>query len=292
MRTAREHFQYALGAARVWRLNDGEARMYAAVAAHVDEHGECTVGNERLALLVDRHIDTARKLLRRLRRLGLIDRVERGNKRVLKLRTDRLPAEQLELDLARLEARETAARVGAQAPRASSAHLGAQAPGPPGRSGAHQKLTEGIRSGESARESIIDHGVSPLAPRLPAVLAILGEAKPDEVLIDDRAILSALEAHPESEGYDHLKAAHRVVAWTHDPCGGPSIASAPRLLWSVLDKQATDARRARDDTSSPAPPRARTALTRSGESEEQRAARHARQEEALDRLMARAGAES
>jgi hypothetical protein len=236
VRTAREHFQYALGAARVWRLNDGEARMYAAVAAHVDEHGECTVGNERLALLVDRHIDTARKLLRRLRRLGLIDRVERGNKRVLKLRTDRLPAEQLELDLARLEASETAARVGAQAPRASSAHLGAQAPGPPGRSGAHQKLTEGIRSGESAREHAPGL-LSDAAPHFEQVLTVLAEAKPDEILIDDRAILAALEAHPETAGYDHVKAAQQVVMWTHDPCGGPSIASAPRLLWSVLDKQ-------------------------------------------------------
>jgi nucleoid-associated protein YgaU len=93
-----------------------------------------------------------------------------------------------------------------------------------------------------------------LAPRFDEVLAILGAAKP-EILIDDRAILSALEAHPEANGYDHLKAAHRVVAWVHDPCGGPEVASAPRLLWSVLDKQAAEARGERGER--PAAPRAR-----------------------------------
>jgi hypothetical protein len=250
VRTVREYVQWALGAARLWNLSDGEARMLVAIAAHVNEHGECRASNERLAVLVDRHPDTARRLIRRLKRLRLITSSHlRGKTAVRRLCTDRLPVEQLELDLARLEAE--GGHSGAQGRQrpGTSVRVGAQAPGHPGRSGAHQKGLEGLRSGESAREPAPDQGdASVLVPRFDEVVSILAAAKP-EILIDDRAILSALEAHPEASGYDHVKAAHRVVAWVHDPCGGPEVASAPRLLWSVLDKQAAEARSERGERS-------------------------------------------
>jgi hypothetical protein len=100
VRTVREYVQWALAAARVWNLSDGEARMLTAVAAHVNEAGECRASNERLAVLADRHVDTARRLLRRLKRLGLITTVHRhGKTTVRQLCTDRHPAEQLELQL-------------------------------------------------------------------------------------------------------------------------------------------------------------------------------------------------
>jgi hypothetical protein len=250
VRTVREYVQWALAAARVWNLSDGEARMLTAVAAHVNEAGECRASNERLAVLADRHVDTARRLLRRLKRLGLITTVHRhGKTTVRQLCTDRHPAEQLELQLGALEAGGgSPASQGRQRP-GTSVRVGAQAPGHPGRSGAHQKELEGLRSGESAREPAPDQGdASVLVPRFDEVVSILAAAKP-EILIDDRAILSALEAHPEASGYDHVKAAHRVVAWVHDPCGGPEVASAPRLLWSVLDKQAAEARSERGERS-------------------------------------------
>lgn len=234
--------------------------MLAAIASHANERGECTASTARLAVLADRHPDTARKLIRRLKRIGLITSVNRHGRTALRtLCTDRLPVEQMELDLERLEAEQPETTLGRPRP-GTRVRVGHPRPGDPGSPATHQKEPEGLKSGE---ERAHDHaptpepvsGVSLLAPRFDEVLAILSGAKPDEVLIDDRAILSALEAHPESAGYDHLKAAHRVVAWVHDPLGGPSTASAPRLLWSVLDKQAAEARAASD--SAAGAPRAR-----------------------------------
>jgi hypothetical protein len=259
VRTVREYVQWALGAARLWGLRDGEARMLAAIASHANEHGECTASTARLAVLADRHPDTARKLIRRLKRIGLITSVNRHGRTALRtLCTDRLPVEQMELDLERLEAEQPQTTQGRPRP-GTRVRVGHPRPGDPGSPATHQKELEGLKSGE---ERARDHAPAPeqapslplLAPRFDEVLAILTAARP-EILIDDRAILSALEAHPEDSGYDHVKAAHRVVAWVHDPCGGPASASAPRLLWSVLDKQATEARTARSEPA--AAPRAR-----------------------------------
>lgn len=259
MRTVREYVQWALGAARLWGLRDGEARMLAAIASHANEHGECTASTARLAVLADRHPDTARKLIRRLKRLGLITSVNRHGRTALRtLCTDRLPVEQMELGLERLEAEQPETTLGRGRP-GTRVRVGHPRPGDPGSPATHQKELEGLRSGENAREHAPTlEEPSPslplLAPRFDEVLAILAAAKP-EILVDDRAILSALEAHPETSGYDHVKAAHRVVAWVHDPCGGPEVASAPRLLWSVLDKQASEARAERGERT--AAPRAR-----------------------------------
>jgi hypothetical protein len=255
VRTVREYVQWALGAARLWGLRDGEARMLAAIASHANEHGECTASTARLAVLADRHPDTARKLIRRLKRLGLITSVNRQGTTALRtLCTDRLPVEQMELDLERLEAEQPETTLGRQRP-GTRVRVGHPRPGDPGSPATHQKELEGLRSGENAREhASTQGGASLLVPRFDEVVAILAAATP-AILIDDRAILSALEAHPEASGYDHVKAAHRVVAWVHDPCGGPEVASAPRLLWSVLDKQASEARAERGERT--AAPRAR-----------------------------------
>lgn len=72
-----------------------------------------------------------------------------------------------------------------------------------------------------------------LQPRLDDVLGVLGTAP--GLVIEPMAVNSALAAHPESAGHDHLRAAFTVASWAFE--GGLRHSAANRLLLSALRPQ-------------------------------------------------------
>lgn len=76
-----------------------------------------------------------------------------------------------------------------------------------------------------------------LEEHLEAVLEVLDAAP--ELFVEAMAVNSALAAHPERAGHDHLRAAHIVASWAHE--GGLHVTAANRLLLTVLRKQSLPA---------------------------------------------------
>jgi hypothetical protein len=107
VRTVREYVQWALGCgARVepQRRRGADARRDR--RARQRARGVPRVSNERLAVLADRHPDTARRLIRRLKRLRLITsgRIATARPRCGAVHRPSIRSSRLELELGALEA--------------------------------------------------------------------------------------------------------------------------------------------------------------------------------------------
>ncbi len=94
-----------------------------------------------------------------------------------------------------------------------------------------ERTTEG--SARCAPDPTSDPPRMVLQPRLDDVLGVLATAP--GLAIEPMAVNSALAAHPESAGNDHLSAAFTVASWAFE--GGLRHSAANRLLLSALRPQ-------------------------------------------------------
>jgi hypothetical protein len=240
--------RWALRMAELHGLGDGEARMLSALAAHARttvKGGEVTAGEKLLAREAGRKPRSARRLMARLKQRGLLTVEMRGRGEALRVLHDVLPVEQPSLDGF------DSALSGRVRPAISTGQPANRPTGQPanslctstGQSSVPQKGVEEVKEEGEARDyAPPDLGV--VEPTLAEVLAVLERARTASLLVEPMAINAALAAHPESDGYEHRKAALRVVEWTHQ--GGLRVSAANQLLWDVFLKQ--DQRRRRTGT--------------------------------------------
>lgn len=251
-------------------LDRSEAQVLQALASWAGRDGCCCPGVERIAevsVLSSRQTHRALRCLEQ-RRMVCTTRRGRGRSARRRLLVEApVEHEQLALDF-------TATRVDDHSAAVSDVPL-ATSDVPSG--GTQKEQTEGAdNSGGSGREE----PEMVLSPALSAVLEVL-EAAPG-LMVEPMAVDSALRAFPAGE---HVEAAHVVASYAHE--GGLRVPAANRLLLAELRKQ-RDRRLAAAGRPHSGRRRRRPA---SGplEAPEVTAERHARQDAAIDALLARGG---
>jgi len=253
-------------------LDRSEAQVLQALASWAGRDGCCCPGVERIAEVSVLSSRQTHRALRCLEQRQMVCTTRRGRGRSARRRLlveAPVEHEQLALDF-------TATRVDSHSPAVSDVPL-ATSDVPSG--GTQKEQTEGAdNSGGHEREEA--RVLSPLSPALSAVLEVL-EAAPG-LMVEPMAVDSALRAFPAGE---HVEAAHVVASYAHE--GGLRVPAANRLLLAELRKQRDrrlvaasrphQGRRRRRPASGPL------------EAPEVTAERHARQDAAIDALLARGG---
>jgi DNA-binding MarR family transcriptional regulator len=191
----------------VWGLTDGQAAVLNELASHANGDGETYISVHALAPLVGRRPRTVRKVLRDLQAMGLVSTERRGNGQSARRRLhDVLPVEQPRLEGFEQTGRPADRQTGNQTGRPATADV--PQIGTPEDT---QKEKEGFKEAADAREQT---PVGVLAPTLPRVLEILATA-PGLVVVD-AAVDAILRAFPESDGYEHERAALSITAGAHE----------------------------------------------------------------------------
>jgi len=251
-------------------LDRSEAQVLQALASWAGRDGCCCPGVERIAEVSVLSSRQTHRALRCLEQRQMVCTTRRGRGRSARRRLlveAPVEHEQLALDF-------TAARVDTHSPAVSDVPL-ATSDVPSG--GTQKEQTEGAdNSGGGGREE----PEMVLSPALSAVLEVL-EAAPG-LMVEPMAVDSALRAFPAGE---HVEAAYVVASYAHE--GGLRVPAANRLLLAELRKQ-----RDRKLTAASRPHSGRRRRRPSSgplEAPEVTAERHARQDAAIDALLARRG---
>jgi hypothetical protein len=219
-------------------ISRGEGLMLKELCSRSDRCGGCFASARTLGEGIGVGERQAERLLDGLRSKRLVSSARRGRGCIRTLQPDAVPdllTGQLSFDdlldglipepvQQALPAEPQPASVPAAPPTSSS--------GLP-TSGCREKEEKFAGGGDARSASTPDRTSEVLEEHLVEVLAIL-EAAPG-LFVEPLAVNSALAAHPERVGYDHLAAAHVVASYAHE--GGLHITAANRLLLAVLRKQ-------------------------------------------------------
>jgi hypothetical protein len=205
--------RWAREQAHAQRLNDREAHLLVLLATMADQTGEGRAARGDLARFMTVSERSVSRYLAQLTSKGLVACPRRRGERLRwRLNPGRHPLDQgvlgaseRDTQVSRSDAR--AARLRdiqmSLSPDNGKGHLGVSLVGHPG---VPQKDQDVLLPPQNAGER--EHA-SALAPKLERVVAILQEAP--GLLVVDAAVNSILLGHPEP-GYDHLRAAHVVLA--------------------------------------------------------------------------------
>lgn len=226
--SAADYRSWACDDAPVWHeLTSPQADLLRLLARHVNDAGECFVRLSKLAAARRVKVRTIQRGLRELERRGLLVTTHRkGRSSVYRLLKDKPPAAQMMLGLDPSEALSD----GPPTPDADVT--------PDVRDPRHQCQGESRHwcrpevEGEveaspssNARES--EQGRHPALPeRFEEVMRILAEAH--DLVVNDMAVASALDACPESSGYDHVQAAKDVRTAARERLTSPIASTALR----------------------------------------------------------------
>ncbi len=210
-------------------LTRGQSQMLQQLASHANERGECLASVATLAgemVVSERH---AGRLLRELATLGLASTTRRGRGRSARRR--------LCLD-APIPA--PACPRGTQ-PMFDACFAPTATVAAPVVAAADDRTSETSDLPSDGRQKEpLEGAPGVLEERLDDVVQIL-DAAPG-LFVEAMAVNSALAAHPERSGYDHLQAAHTVASFAFE--GGLHVTSANRLLLAELRKQTRGAQSA------------------------------------------------